>query len=235
MKIAVLSDIHGNIAALKAVLAQIKKSGISRIWILGDMIGYYYYHNEVFAELSLWDHSIIAGNHEKIFLQYLKGDQAFCSEIDSKYGNSFKLASQNMQSDLIERIEHLPDSLVLLLEGKKYMLCHGSPWDINEYIYPDSPVKILNRFADVDADFIFMGHTHYPFFFTVNGKQVINVGSIGQSRTYGGVANWGIVNVVNNSFSPQATNYERKELVESIKKNDPDNKYLTEILYRNNA
>jgi putative phosphoesterase len=235
MKIAVLSDIHGNIAALTAVLAQVKKSGISKIWVLGDMMGYYYYHNEVFTELSLWDHSIIAGNHEKIFLEYIKNDKDFCSKIDSKYGNSFKLASQNMSSDLIERIEHLPENLVEPIKGKKYMLCHGSPWNINEYIYPDSPANVFNKFADFEEDFIFMGHTHYPFFFAVNGKQIINVGSVGQSRIYGGIANWGIVDIDNNTFSPRATNYERSELIKSIKKNDLGNKYLTEILYRNNA
>ena len=88
---------------------------------------------------------------------------------------------------------------------------------------------------NVNADFIFMGHTHYPFFYTVNEKYIINVGSVGQSRTYGGIANWGIINTDNNSFSPQATHYERKSLVESIKKADPDHPFLTEILFRNNA
>ena len=70
MKIAILSDIHGNFIALKEVLKQIKKNEIKRLFVLGDQLGYYYQAEEVFKSLQAYNCDIISGNHEKLFLKF---------------------------------------------------------------------------------------------------------------------------------------------------------------------
>ncbi|MCG8476267.1 MAG: metallophosphoesterase, partial [Cytophagales bacterium] len=65
MKIAILSDIHGNNAALSEVLRSIDRQGISSLFVLGDQLGYYLQAEEVYKELSRYGNCMIQGNHER--------------------------------------------------------------------------------------------------------------------------------------------------------------------------
>ena len=66
MKIAVLSDIHGNNFALDDVLKECKLENVEKLLILGDIVGYYYHPELVLKMLSEWEYEIIKGNHEVI-------------------------------------------------------------------------------------------------------------------------------------------------------------------------
>jgi putative phosphoesterase len=234
MKIAILSDIHGNIFALKAVLKQMKRLKIDLVFVLGDQMGYYKNVVEVYNELDKWNHYIISGNHERIFSKYLLVDKAFNDLIDTKYGTCYSYYKKSFNPDLINRIKSLKDEMSVTIDGYKFLLCHGSPIEKDHYIYPDTDKVVLKDCLDaaLDHDIIFNGHTHYPMVFSKNNKKLINVGSVGQSRTTGGIANWGIFNTKNGIFAPQNTPYCISELKNTLK--DESNKYLTDILSRNN-
>ncbi len=77
---------------------------------------------------------------------------------------------------------NLPNEFRFELDSLHLLVCHGSPWSLEEYIYPDN--QYLERFAQVDADVIIMGHTHIPWQGHVKGKWLINPGSCGQPRDY---------------------------------------------------
>ena len=72
MRIAILSDIHGNLPALQAVLEDAKKQRLDHYFILGDLIGYYYDNRRVIEILNEMPATIIMGNHELLFLQCLE-------------------------------------------------------------------------------------------------------------------------------------------------------------------
>ena len=66
MKVAVLSDIHGNYDAFKEVLKKAEQEGVKHLLILGDIVGYYYSPQKILKSLSDWSFDMIKGNHEDI-------------------------------------------------------------------------------------------------------------------------------------------------------------------------
>ena len=84
MKIAILSDIHGNHFALKSVLKEASNYDVQKFLILGDIVGYYYSPDLVLKLLSNWDCHIIKGNHEDIFLK-AANDNDYLELITTKF------------------------------------------------------------------------------------------------------------------------------------------------------
>lgn len=233
MKIAILSDIHGNIDAFREVIKQMKKQNIDVVFSLGDHLGYYHDAIEVFSEMKKWKHHVISGNHERIFLKFLKSKSKYKEKITAKYGTCYSKYEQEFSKELIEEMANLPEEKIVEIDGYKFLLCHGSPLDKDQYIYPDCDKKTLKN-CDLNAyDFIFMGHTHYPMIYKGNSTLVINVGSIGQARTTGGIANWGVFNTANGVYTPQSTPYNINALENSLIGKEKE--YLHNVLRRNNS
>ncbi len=232
MKIAILSDIHGNFIALKEVLKQIKKNEIKRLFVLGDQLGYYYQAEEVFKSLQAYNCDIISGNHEKLFLKFINGDKSFKKEINNKYGKCFEFYRKTFPEHLFKKIKSLNDELVIKINNINFLLCHGSPKISERYIYPD---EVKSKIDDIDGiDFIFNGHTHYPMIYNGKYSTLINVGSVGQSRVSGGIANWGVFDTENLVFSPKSTMYNIEKVMKNLRDHNEEKKYLFDILKRNN-
>tara|TARA_B100001939_G_scaffold347066_1_gene367556 strand:- start:958 stop:1668 length:711 start_codon:yes stop_codon:yes gene_type:complete len=232
MKIAVLSDIHGNHYALEQVLIDAKKLNVEKILILGDIVGYYYYPDRVLSLLNNWDYDLIRGNHEILLERVLNGDIKI-STLTKKYGLGHKLALDNLTKKQLEYLINSPDKKELIFDGVKVFICHGSNWDPNYYLYPNTDKEILNRTGEVKCDFIFVGHSHYAFMHKNKNNTLINVGSVGQSRKKGGIANWVILDSINKSFEIMETKYNTTNLISEAEKLDPENDYLIQVLKRN--
>ena len=233
MKIAIFSDIHGNHFALEKVLLEIKKNKIEKLLILGDIVGYYYYPDKVLSMLKNWDYYFIRGNHE-VLLEKVQNGEIKISTLTKKYGNGHQFALNRLTNNQLNFLINSPDKKELMFNGVKILICHGSNWDPNCYLYPNTDKDILSRSGESDADFVFVGHSHHPFIHKNINNILINVGSIGQSRVKGGIANWVILNTSNKSFELKETTYNTELLINDIKKLDPNNEYLIEELKRNN-
>ncbi len=231
MKIAVISDIHGNSYALNAVLEDAKLNKVERLFILGDIVGYYYSPQIVLDLLSEWLYDIIIGNHENILEALLTGRVPH-EDIISKYGSGHQKALNYLSKQQLQFLTRLPDTLSIEIDHIRFLLCHGSPWSTDFYLYPDVSLDILERCNNYDYDFIFVGHSHYQFAAKLDSKTLINVGSVGQSRQKGGIANWALINTQNKVFELKATKYDTTELEKEILTNDPKNSYLLNILKR---
>lgn len=231
MKIAIISDIHGNNVALEAVLNQAKILQVEYLLVLGDLVGYYYYPDIVLDLLASWPKEMVGGNHEKMLAAVLKQPD-LRSNIHQKYGSGLEYALNKLSLVDIQMLTSLPENKTIHIDGLKIDLCHGSPWDNNYYVYPDADISVLERCAAVDSDFLFMGHTHYPFIFSANATVVVNVGSVGQARNKGGIASWVILNTLNRSISVKQTYYDVSALVNETKVIDPHISYLWEVLLR---
>lgn len=230
MKVIILSDIHGNADALKAVLQEIP-GDISEFWILGDMVGYYYQAKEVLTLLTNLPCRYIAGNHEQYLKEGLMNPQIL-SEYKSKYGSALNIAIKTLSIEQINFIKSLPDSLEFLVKSKNILLCHGSPWSIDEYIYPDVKKAKLLAFSTLNADFIFQGHTHHPMEIIQNNKRIINPGSVGQPRNKVPGAHWAIFDLETNEVTFKTTIYPLDSLFNEINKYDPNIPYLKSVLTR---
>lgn len=233
MKIAVLSDIHGNIDALRAVSNDMKTECIEKVFALGDYLGYYYEALDVFEELKKWNAVMISGNHEQIFLSFLSKNDNFRNNVVKKYGAGYLKYEKDFSSELVQEITELPLKKEVDVDGVSFLLCHGSPKQYDEYIYPNATPNRLEAFANEEYDFVFVGHTHYPMVYQGKKGLLINVGSVGQSRVRGGIANWGIVDTNNHVYIPKQTPYDVTKLERRLKENN-EREYIYKILRRNN-
>lgn len=230
MKVALLSDIHGNADALRAILKEMPDD-ITEYWILGDLIGYYYRADEVLEILSSLRCRYIAGNHEH-YLRSAQLNSSILNEYKSKYGSSLEVALKTLSEKQLSFLSNLPDSLEFEVNSKKFLLCHGSPWDNDEYIYPDTASDKIAKFSELQADFIFLGHTHYPMEIIQDKKRIINPGSVGQPRNRKPGAHWVIFDLVSANVTFKITPYSIDSLLKDIDHYDPQNSYLKTVLTR---
>ena len=231
MKIAVISDIHGNHVALEAVLKEAKSLDIKHLLVLGDIVGYYYHPDKVIKVLEDWSKDMIKGNHE-VLMEKVINDKLICNDVIKNYGHGIKIALKKINKKAQDRLFKLNMRKSIELDGLLVELCHGSPWDVDLYIYPDSNIEILKRCAINGADFVFMGHTHRAFVFHQNNIIIANVGSVGQNREKVGIATWVLLNTDNKTLIFKHTPYNVKNLINEVKRIDQDNPYLWKVLMR---
>jgi len=232
MKIGVLSDIHGNSSALVEVLSSAKMENIDKLLILGDIVGYYYHPDKVLDMLAGWECIRIRGNHEKIMEQILLGNMNELA-LRRKYGSGHRFAREKLSAEQLNQLINDPDQKMVLFDNVRILMCHGSPWDPDYYLYPDTDKQILDRCNETDMDFVLAGHSHYSFSYKNINSTLLNPGSVGQSRRAGGVANWAVIDTVTNGFELKSTPYDVRPLLMEIDQIDPDIKYLKDVLIRN--
>lgn len=231
MKYAVLSDIHGNQYALTQVLKEAEKLGVRNLLLLGDYVGYYYGIVEILKEIRRFDFVAIRGNHEDLLLKGLNTHN-FLESLDAKYGTSHRWCLKTLPKSELDFLTQLPRTYELMVDNLKVLLCHGAPWGTDDYVYPNADEEVLTKYDEYEYDFIFFGHTHYRTVFDRSGMQVINPGSVGQSREKGGMAYWGILDTQKSKFEFMNTPYDVSALEADVKINDPDLTYNLKILSR---
>jgi predicted phosphodiesterase len=176
MKIAALSDIHGNLGALDAVLADIARRGADRIVNLGDIVSGPLQPRETAARLMTLGFTTIRGNHER---QLLDPDR-------EAMGKSDRYAADMLTDPQRQWLAGLPATLWL---EHDVFLCHATPAsDVDCFLenirdgefIPASCAEIGERAASCAASLILCGHTHIPRVASSNGGQtIVNPGSVG--------------------------------------------------------
>ena len=231
MKICILADIHGNYDALKKCLSEAKKINVKKILCLGDYVGYYYEPDKC-IDLLLKEKAIcIKGNHENIFLSLLK-DKKKINFFVSKYGSGIKLALQKLKKKHIDFIKKLDDNKDIILDNIKFLLCHGSPWNINLYVYPNKFQKYVEKFNKYDYDFFLLGHTHIQMKKKINKKTILNPGSVGQPRDGSNLAKWLIIDTKTKKIDFKKTKFNSKNIIEQINTYDHKNKRLAKYFQK---
>ena len=231
MKVAVLSDIHGNYDAFKEVLKKAEQEGVKHLLILGDIVGYYYSPQKILKSLSDWSFDMIKGNHEDI-LGSLISNPSLRESIRLKYGSGHQYAIDKLDNKTIKSLISLPSKKTVIIEGVSFELNHGTPWDPDEYLYPDTNIEKLKQCNSIVHDFVLMGHTHYSFTYQCEHSIIINPGSVGQSREKGGYAYWALINTEDKSYNIKSTKYDITSLLQEIKNIDPSINYNSKILKR---
>jgi predicted phosphodiesterase len=199
VKRAILSDIHGNLEALEAVLADIQREGVDAIYCLGDIVGYGPNPRQCVDMATGFTVSIL-GNHDQGALYDPEGFSSGAEraifwtrdELERKDGSPEERARRwQFLSELPRTVREGPLTFV-----------HGSVRNpLSEYVFPEdvyNPRKLERLFAMIEQ-YAFQGHTHVPGIFTEDGrflspeevghryplgkgKLMVNVGSVGQPR-----------------------------------------------------
>ena len=229
MRIALLSDIHGNLDALAACLDSIRKSEGEMLIVSGDMIGYYYESDHVMDALSDFNYQFVSGNHEAMLSRLIKHPE-ISSSVRRKYGSALDLALEKLSSDQIDFLTSAPINKSICIGGKLFNVSHGSPWNVDDYYYPDTKQESWDRFLNLPEEVFVLGNTHHQLLKRLGGKIIINPGSVGQSRTDPGFAQWAEMDTVDMSVTFKSVPYSTKRLIDLCHENDPEVEILTRHL-----
>jgi predicted phosphodiesterase len=193
LKLAIISDVHGNLEALSNVLSDIDATETDSVICLGDCIGYGPDPEAVISEIRRRRIPMLMGNHEL----------ALCNPNQLAWFNplaqtSLRKSLTMLSSDSIDYIAKLPNHLVC----GPCRCVHGYPPDsVRTYLFQKSTEALLSTFKDMSEPVCFVGHTHDLEIVVYNGRRVerrplhsgctmlnskdrhiINVGSVGQPR-----------------------------------------------------
>lgn len=193
MRLAIISDIHGNLEAFKEVLADIDRSEVDGIASLGDNIGYGPDPEEVVQLIRQRKIPSVMGNHELAVV-----DHRYLDWMNPSARRSLVITKELLSPDTVKYIKGLKASMTF--HGS---LCvHGCPPDsITTYMYELSRIQFKEIFLNMKEKICFVGHTHYPQIIIFDGEElggaplsegkitmrqdhqyIINVGSVGQPR-----------------------------------------------------
>ncbi|WCL51226.1 metallophosphoesterase family protein [Leptospira sp. GIMC2001] len=231
MKLGVISDIHGNHLALQAVLNSAKSKGVEKLLVAGDLIGYYFWAKEVINLLKDWDCLIVRGNHEEMLAKAIQNPE-YLIEVDKKYGKGIRYAIETLADTEIDFLISLPHPLEVSFDDLSILLCHGSPWDLDKYIYPDADLAIFDQFDLNKFDIVIVGHTHYPMVKNIKNSILLNPGSVGQSRNRIPGAHWAILETENNAIEHFVEKYDDSYIITKAEEIEPNLPYLTQVLQR---
>jgi predicted phosphodiesterase len=183
VKVLIVSDIHANWTALRAVLAV--EQGCDNVLCLGDLVGYGPQPFECvgWAAAKLQEGGwFLQGNHDWSVAYNV---EARCSKPYASLAEaSRKFTRRVLNNKALSFLAHLPTQLELFLESKRWVACHGMPSDpLFGYLNHNNPQEVRLEVEKVgDPDYFFFGHTHVPCDIDSNLTHIINPGSVGQPR-----------------------------------------------------
>ena len=233
MNIAILSDIHANFEALQAVLKQVDQLDFDHIYVLGDLVGYYYEPHKCLEALEARSVTAIKGNHEELLFRSINC-KTTKQQLREKYGSGLVVAEKVLDRTKIRNLLNLPRRINVNLEGKNIVFMHEANFSTNPYLYPDFKEYEINKDALTDAHAIFFGHSHYQFSRMINNTRIINPGSVGQSRERLGYASWASYNSCTDTIRLFRTKYDYHKVYKAAEEIDPHIKYLRDVLIRGN-
>jgi putative phosphoesterase len=193
MRVAVLADIHGNLPALDAVLADVERAGVDAIVLGGDLASGPLPGETLDRLAALGDRAIwVRGNADRELVD------AYDGVLDPGLPDLVRAPTRYCASRLAPRhralIADLPLSVTLEVTGLgPVRFCHATTRSDTEIVLVDSPVqRYVDAFAGTDEPTVVLGHTHMPFDRLADRRRFVNPGSVGMP--YGGTgAHWALL------------------------------------------
>lgn len=196
MKYLVLSDMHGNAAALRTVLRKVRRKRFDATLVLGDLVGYGAGPNQVVEMIRSLPGKVIAvrGNHDKVAAGIDSGETFNHVALVAAQWTAERLTPANGRyvRDLAKGPREVADGVAI---------CHGAPIDEDRYVFSDRDAADV--FVRWDTPLTFFGHTHVTSVFSLEGREIgvrqlsgecgeleiaparrylVNPGSVGQPR-----------------------------------------------------
>lgn len=210
MRVAAVADIHGNLPALEAVLADVKREKVDLIVSCGDVASGPMPAETIDVLRSLPNTRFVHGNADRGLIAAFDGTERPVLEGPAADWCASQLTRE--QRDFLGSFE---DTVRLDLEGVGSMLfCHGSPRSDLEVMTRLTPDDRMRTYIEgVDTGVVVCGHTHMPFDRSLAGVRVINPGSVGMPYIEPG-AFWALVD---GEIRFRRTDYDREAAAARIR------------------
>ncbi len=203
MRVAILADIHGNLPAFEAVLADLKRQSPDAIYFAGDQINRCPWNNEVMDLLAALGWPAIQGNHELVVgaINTPANQPPFTNRarfIDLWW------TQEHLHPQHLDTIRTLPTELALsFVDGPPIRLLHGVPGNPFLGILAETTDEVIqNVLADVAESVVVCAHTHRPMDRRVAGWRIFNGGSVGSSYDGDPRAHYLLLDAVNGQWQP---------------------------------
>ncbi|HEY2898376.1 MAG TPA: metallophosphoesterase family protein [Gemmatimonadaceae bacterium] len=236
---ALISDVHANLPALDAVLADIAaRADIDATYHLGDLVGYAPWPNETVQRILAARIPGIAGNYDStVGLSY---KHCGCKYEDPRQAElahlSFEWTKQHVSPEVRRVLASLPFRIDLRplgghMSGPAVILVHGAPTLNTLYLTEDRPDTFLSRMAEIaDAkagDVLCFGHTHLPWHRTIEGIRFVNTGSVGRPKDGDWRAGYVILGVDESNVSVDfvRVEYDLNAATRAIRESDLPNEF----------
>jgi len=211
VKILVISDIHSNFHALRAVIE--KADNCDAILCAGDITGYGAFPVECIHQARVMEWKTVAGNHD-----------AAISTKDTDWFNdeardAIRINREMIKTNDLMWLAGIPQSLTLNLGITKITIFHGSPTEpLTSYVFPNDMENYAHLYlGHTESDLIILGHTHIPHIVYRPEGVVLNPGSVGQPRDGDPRASFAIVNLPELKVEIRRIEYDIDAAAEAIR------------------
>jgi len=183
MRIAFISDIHGNLPGLEAAVTDARARGAERIICAGDLTGYGPFPDDVCRYLVKWKIPSVIGNYDLKVVDSAKQGKSGMKKMKVKKRKILSWTIANITKPNLRFLAGLPPQIALRLPtGHNVLVVHGSPISADDTIYPSiTRYGLDKKLGDARPDILVSGHTHIPFIKRFTGILVVNCGSVGHS------------------------------------------------------
>jgi putative phosphoesterase len=209
MLIGLISDVHSNKIALKAVLKELDELEVKIILHAGDIVGYNPYPDETIDLFKKKKIVSILGNHDRAFLT---GD---ISDFNPYAAAAMEWTRNAASQDSLNYILKLKDTVTIVVNGERIVLFHKSPNNFQEYICPGDVTPDL--LSNINGDVLVLGHTHIPFIMDYGTRGlVVNPGSVGQPRDGNPDASFAVLDTVTQKIEHKRTKYDVEKVIQDM-------------------
>ena len=181
MKIACFSDVHANSPALCAAMEKSEELGCRRILVAGDIVGGGPHPTEVIEILKSASAECILGNVDRKVLRMGRDPQAQGKAVESPKKANWLWTWNRLGEPERHWLDSLPRLRTATADGCVISMCHGTPNSDEEFVL-SSVTDLAFRSMNVaeEAHVLLCGHSHSPFTKQLNGKRIVNAGSVGR-------------------------------------------------------
>jgi predicted phosphodiesterase len=226
MRLLLLADIHANLEALEAVLADAARRGYDEVMFLGDAVGYGADARAVLERLRTLSPRCVSGNHEAMLLALAGGKKV----SDTPVGQSLKHQLAQLEETHLEWLRSWKHGVKMQHGTLECFFVHGSPRNADEYV--DSLGVARASFSDWSGKLAFVGHTHIAGVYAAlerdpvnvrftaflepqnrvsmppKGRWIVNPGSVGQPRDGINKSGYGIFDFTRNALEVYRVDYD---------------------------
>jgi putative phosphoesterase len=178
VRLAVMSDVHGNLPALEAVLEDLQQYELDGVIVAGDFVGGPHPVETTRLLLAL-DGWMIRGNSDSRLVAHAAGSAPAAEYVCLQFALA-RWANAHVDRETLDFLRSLPEQRVVNIPGAPAIrVVHGSPRDPSESIFPDRDLSTLDlALSQVGESVLICGHTHIPWSLERNGRLALNPGAV---------------------------------------------------------